>query len=67
MTQCLFCRVVAGDLPSTVVHETPRTLAIRDLSPAAPTHVLVLPKDHYDDIAAPARSRGVRGSPVVTG
>jgi len=52
MTQCLFCRVVADDLPSTVVHETPRTLAIRDLSPAAPTHVLVLPKDHYDDIAA---------------
>ncbi len=52
MTGCAFCRVVAGELPSTVVHETPRTLAIRDLAPAAPTHVLVLPKDHYDDVAA---------------
>ena len=49
---CLFCRIVTGELPATVVHETARTLAFRDLAPAAPTHVLVVPKDHYADITA---------------
>jgi len=52
MTDCLFCRIVAGDLPADVVHETDRTLAFRDLAPVAPTHVLVVPKEHYDDIIA---------------
>jgi histidine triad (HIT) family protein len=49
---CLFCRIVAGEIPATVVHEGPRTLAFRDLNPQAPTHVLVIPKDHYADVAA---------------
>jgi histidine triad (HIT) family protein len=49
---CLFCRVVAGEVPVQVVHETDRTLAIRDISPQAPTHVLVIPRDHYADLAA---------------
>ncbi|MCW2777626.1 MAG: histidine triad protein [Frankiales bacterium] len=49
---CVFCRVVAGELPSTVVAETDRTLAFRDLHPAAPVHVLVVPKDHHPDLAA---------------
>jgi histidine triad (HIT) family protein len=44
---CVFCGIVAGDIPATVVHETARTLAFRDLNPAAPTHVLVIPRDHY--------------------
>jgi histidine triad (HIT) family protein len=44
---CLFCRIVAGEVPATVVHEGPRTLAFRDLNPQAPTHVLVIPKDHH--------------------
>lgn len=45
-TECLFCRVVAGELPSTKVHETPNVLAIRDIAPRAPTHVLILPTTH---------------------
>jgi histidine triad (HIT) family protein len=49
---CLFCGIVAGDIPATVVHETERTVAFRDLHPAAPTHVLVVPRDHYPDVAA---------------
>jgi histidine triad (HIT) family protein len=49
---CLFCGIVAGDIPATVVHETDRTVAFRDLHPAAPTHVLVVPRDHYPDLAA---------------
>jgi histidine triad (HIT) family protein len=43
---CLFCRIVAGDIPATVVADTERTLAFRDLHPIAPTHVLVIPKRH---------------------
>ncbi|MEV4093139.1 histidine triad nucleotide-binding protein [Streptosporangium saharense] len=49
---CLFCRIVAGEIPAQVVLETERTLAFRDVNPQAPTHVLVIPKDHYRDAAA---------------
>ena len=52
MTDCLFCRIVAGEVPATVVAETERTLAFRDIAPAAPTHVLVVPRDHHADAAA---------------
>ena len=44
---CLFCRIVAGEVPATVVHEGARTLAFRDVDPKAPTHVLVIPRQHY--------------------
>jgi len=47
MTDCLFCRIVAGDVPATAVHETGTTLAFRDVTPQAPTHVLVIPKEHF--------------------
>jgi histidine triad (HIT) family protein len=43
---CLFCRIVAGRIPATVIRETPATLAFRDINPQAPTHVLVIPKSH---------------------
>ena len=56
MSDCLFCRIVAGEIPAAVVHETDRTLAFRDLNPQAPTHVLVIPKDHHADTAALART-----------
>ena len=52
MTDCLFCRIVAGEVPATVVAETERTVAFRDVSPQAPTHVLVVPREHHDDLAA---------------
>lgn len=52
MTDCLFCRIVAGEIPSTVVHETDHTLAFRDINPVAPTHVVVVPKRHVEDAAA---------------
>ena len=52
MTDCLFCRMVAGEIPADVVHETDRTLAFRDINPQAPTHVLVIPKDHHRNIGA---------------
>ncbi len=46
---CLFCAIVAGEIPATVVHETDTTLAFRDINPHAPTHVLVVPKNHVRD------------------
>lgn len=49
---CLFCRIVAGEIPATVVHETDDTLAFRDIDPKAPAHVLVIPKAHHADVAA---------------
>jgi histidine triad (HIT) family protein len=48
---CLFCRIVAGTVPSTKVLETARVLAFRDIAPQAPTHVVVVPKEHYTDTA----------------
>jgi histidine triad (HIT) family protein len=49
---CLFCRIVAGEVPADVVRDSGRTLAFRDISPQAPTHVLVVTKDHHPDAAA---------------
>jgi histidine triad (HIT) family protein len=49
---CLFCKIVAGDIPATIVRETDTTVAFRDINPQAPTHVLVIPKAHYADAAA---------------
>jgi histidine triad (HIT) family protein len=52
MTQaCLFCRIVAGEIPSTKVHEDDLVLAIRDIAPQAPTHVLVMPRAHVASVA----------------
>jgi len=52
MTDCLFCRIVAGEIPSETVHETETTVAFKDINPAAPLHVLVVPRRHIDDAAA---------------
>ncbi|MBV9831159.1 MAG: histidine triad nucleotide-binding protein [Marmoricola sp.] len=49
---CLFCKIVAGDIPADVVHETDTTFAFRDVNPEAPTHVLVVPRSHYPNAAA---------------
>src|SRR6187431_2734563 len=47
---CLFCRIVSGGIPSEVVGETEHSLAFRDIDPAAPTHVLVVPRRHVPDL-----------------
>ncbi len=49
---CLFCKIVSGEVPATVVRETDTTVAFRDINPQAPTHVLVIPKAHYPDAAS---------------
>jgi histidine triad (HIT) family protein len=53
---CLFCKIVAGDVPADVVGESESALAFRDLNPQAPTHVLVVPRSHHRDAAALARA-----------
>ena len=49
---CLFCKIVAGDIPSTKVYEDETVLAFRDIAPQAPTHILVIPKAHMDSCNA---------------
>lgn len=51
MSDCLFCGIVAGSVPSTEVLSTERTYSFRDIHPAAPTHVLVVPREHIVDNA----------------
>lgn len=49
---CLFCKIVRGELPSTKVYEDDRILAFRDIEPKAPVHVLVIPKEHLQGVCA---------------
>ena len=51
MENCLFCKIVAGDIPSTKVYEDEQVLAFRDIAPMAPTHILVIPKTHIGSVA----------------
>ena len=46
MNDCLFCKIAAGEIPSTKVYEDEQVLAFRDIAPQAPVHVLVIPKKH---------------------
>lgn len=56
MSDCLFCKIVAGEIPSDKVYEDDDFVAFRDIHPKAPTHVLVVPKEHhatFDDVDDP--------------
>ncbi|CNE17274.1 Hypothetical histidine triad (HIT) protein [Mycobacterium tuberculosis] len=50
MTDCLFCKIVSGDVPATIVRESAGTVAFRDINPQAPTHVLVIPREHHPTV-----------------
>ena len=50
MENCLFCKIIAGEIPSTKVYEDDMTYAFRDINPQAPTHVLVVPKTHVTGV-----------------
>ena len=49
---CLFCRILAGEIPAKLVHEDEETVAFRDIDPQAPTHVLVIPRRHIPSVNA---------------
>ena len=50
MENCLFCKIVRGEIPSTKVYEDEKVLAFRDIAPMAPTHILVIPKTHIASV-----------------
>jgi len=56
---CLFCRIIAGEIPATIVHADDLVMAIRDVAPRAPTHVLLLPREHIASAADLAEAHGV--------
>ena len=66
MTDCMFCRMVAGEIPADVVHQTDRVFAFRDINPQAPTHVLVIPKEHHRNVAALAAAEPALLGEVVS-
>ena len=52
MTDCIFCQIISGDIPSTNVFRDEQVTAFRDLNPAAPTHILLVPNKHIDSVNA---------------
>ena len=48
---CLFCKIVAGEIPADVVARTDRAIAFKDIDPQAPVHVLVVPREHHGDVS----------------
>jgi len=56
---CLFCKIVAGEIPSTKVHEDDLVVAIRDIAPRAPTHILLMPREHIPSAADLAEAHGL--------
>ena len=51
-TDCVFCRIAAREIPAEILHETETVVAFRDMEPKAPTHILLIPKEHIESIAA---------------
>jgi histidine triad (HIT) family protein len=47
---CLFCRIVAGEIPADFIHRDDRSVVIRDINPQAPTHLLVIPQEHIESL-----------------
>jgi histidine triad (HIT) family protein len=66
MSDCLFCGIVAGDVPAEVVHETPDTVAFRDINPVADTHVLIVPRRHIENAATVTAADGDVLAALVT-
>jgi len=50
-TSCIFCKIAAHEVPTEIVHENDRIVAFRDMDPKAPTHILLIPKEHIGSIA----------------
>ena len=48
---CVFCKIINGEIPAQIVFEDARVIAFKDITPQAPTHILVVPKEHVDSVA----------------
>lgn len=64
---CLFCKIVAGEVPAEIVHATESTVAFKDVAPQAPTHVLVVPDQSLPECSGTCPSRTLYGSRDVAG
>ncbi len=51
MTDCIFCKIVAGKIPSQLVHQDDEVIAFRDINPQAPTHILIIPRKHIASLS----------------
>ena len=47
---CLFCRIIAGEVPADIIYQDERSIAFRDINPQAPVHVLIIPRDHMESL-----------------
>ena len=70
MNDCLFCRIIAGEIPSAKVYEDDAVFAFRDINPQAPTHVLVVPREHglcpvYTSVPAPETTQKLQFRSVL--
>ena len=66
VADCLFCRIVGGEIPADLVREGERVVAFRDINPQAPVHVLVVPREHHDDVGALAAADPAALAELVT-
>ena len=65
--ECLFCKIVLGDVPADIVHEDDQVLALRDINPRAPIHILIIPKQHLESLASVAdENRDLMGHMMLT-
>jgi histidine triad (HIT) family protein len=65
--ECIFCRIARGEIPADIVYEDEQSLAFRDIQPAAPTHVLVIPREHIASLhALTAEQRDVAAALFMT-
>ena len=66
MNDCLFCKIIAGDIPSSKVYEDDKVFAFRDIQPQAPVHILVVPKRHIENVAALDESNELYAAKCLT-
>ncbi len=64
--ECIFCRIVAGELPGDIVYQDENFLAFRDIMPKAPTHILVIPKSHITSAAELTEGQENRAGRLIT-
>ena len=65
MTECLFCRIITGEVPGTVVHQDGQLTAFRDIQPQAPTHILIVPNVHVQSTAELSEEQGALAGRMV--
>jgi histidine triad (HIT) family protein len=64
-SECLFCKIAARDIPADIVHETDHVVAFRDINPKAPTHILLIPKEHIPSAASVTDKHGALLAEII--